>query len=557
MPVQANRFTPFPDKATNLGVIDLLDLENKDPLSAEMNGEDGATPTDSEALGMCTGDSSDIDSSLDPDAPPGKDPGSENVTGEETRNTLDGNTSFTKMSDKLTGTQISRITDNPSIASSLVASSSPKCNTKLAGNSSGGSRKPIPPTMGCNGTIKPIKSSCGTEGKSSKRLDYIKDAINKVSGLKYPVEIEKLDTIIKSVTALSKLGYSNGLCGVFPALSSVTENVGAINHALGDVISDANMNAMTDAFNDIGNVANKMNALSKYPAAIKDSLKNFKIPTNIKDLNVKDFYDRYKSATGLIAGIPSVLEETVSSEPKETINSDISMSSSIARNTTPFAPPGTNSTGYYDLDSPVSSDNTDILIASKPYSFSSPEYPSSKADFDNYDFNNSESVYKTTDNNSDPVISVSSDTGLRNEAADRSFLNSDVYYGEKYNTETDNTVVNTSSTNTAGVTGVYDKLQNKEQLSKEDYAVVNAAANSADTKRAQGSPLSNEDNMAWNARSGLPPSDNDEYEWVERPMTDAEMEDRQRRGVPVIGLFPVVNERVKKINTKTSEFGYK
>lgn len=251
--------------------------------------------------------------------------------------------------------------DNP-IVQSAFGKLSGSCKNKALGK--GGLGKPYDANINCNGKKRQANAGSCNSGE-------LGNVLNKLTNGNYQSEYSDLNRNLKNLVALSSYGYEMNMCGVFGALSG-SLNKDVLSRASGALLGQLASDKNTLGILDLAGASAGLHTLLEYPKGIKDSLTNFKIPSEVLDSGKMDLGERFTGAMTLFKNNWNRSEEDnlISLASVESFNSQLDESLSCSRLGNSFT--------ENDLD--VIFDDDDSVFSSA-YSSITPSFTKNNKDF--------------------------------------------------------------------------------------------------------------------------------------------------------------------------------
>ena len=161
-----------------------------------------------------------------------------------------------------------------------------KCSNKGLGYGTPG--KPFDLSMNCGAGDISLGQSGGKAGCDAGSFN---DLLNKLTGGGYNASFKDLNSLLKSLMALSGYGYNLGMCGVFNALSQgMPKDI--LSRASGGLLSLLGSSGNTNGFLDVAKSSVGLTPLLTNPDSIRGFFDNFKKPSNVKESNLTNLADR-------------------------------------------------------------------------------------------------------------------------------------------------------------------------------------------------------------------------------------------------------------------------
>lgn len=161
-----------------------------------------------------------------------------------------------------------------------------KCSNKGLGYGTPG--KPYDLSMNCGAGDISLGQSGGKAGCDAGSFN---DLLNKLTGGGYNASFKDLNSLLKSLMALSGYGYNLGMCGVFNALSQgMPKDV--LSRASGGLLSLLGSSGNTNGFLDVAKSSIGLTPLLTNPDSIRGFFDNFKKPSNVKETNLSNLAER-------------------------------------------------------------------------------------------------------------------------------------------------------------------------------------------------------------------------------------------------------------------------
>ncbi len=161
-----------------------------------------------------------------------------------------------------------------------------KCSNKGLGYGTPG--KPFDLSMNCGAGDISLGQSGGKAGCDAGSFN---DLLNKLTGGGYNASFKDLNSLLKSLMALSGYGYNLGMCGVFNALSQgMPKDI--LSRASGGLLSLLGSSGNTNGFLDVAKSSVGLTPLLTNPDSIRGFFDNFKKPSNVKESSLANLADR-------------------------------------------------------------------------------------------------------------------------------------------------------------------------------------------------------------------------------------------------------------------------
>ena len=195
-------------------------------------------------------------------------------------------TDLTSLPNEVLGDFLSSITGGDLGLQKSLKSMLNKCSNKGLGYGTPG--KPYDLSMNCGAGDISLGQSGGKAGCDAGSFN---DLLNKLTDGGYNASFKDLNSLLKSLMALSGYGYNLGMCGVFNALSQgMPKDI--LSRASGGLLSLLGSSGNTNGFLDVAKSSVGLTPLLTNPDSIKGFFDNFKKPSNVKESNLPNLADR-------------------------------------------------------------------------------------------------------------------------------------------------------------------------------------------------------------------------------------------------------------------------
>lgn len=191
----------------------------------------------------------------------------------------------------------------------------PKCQTKGLASVDIGKRYDT--DIDCGGKKrKGSKNGCNS-------AEY-GDVLNKLTDGQYAANHKDLNSALQNLVSLSKFGYDMNLCGVFSALAGDLDK-SVLSRASGSIMSYLATSGNVLGMFDIAGAAAGLNSTIENPGIIKDFVTNFKIPSELKGIELASIAERAKASLELVSETWSKSEwdDMLSVASTESYNADV------------------------------------------------------------------------------------------------------------------------------------------------------------------------------------------------------------------------------------------
>lgn len=204
---------------------------------------------------------------------------------------------LTKISTKDIDNAVRELIPDHPLAQAAFNKLSSSCKNKALNK--GGLGKPYDADMNCNGKSRKANSgSCNSGGLSN--------VLGKLTGGAYNSVYSDLNKGLSSILSLASYGYKMNMCGVFGALSgSIGSDLlgglgkNLLSRASGGLLGELSAAKNTFGILDLAGASAGLHTLLEYPKGIVDSLTNFKIPEDIREIAQEEFGERFTGAMEL------------------------------------------------------------------------------------------------------------------------------------------------------------------------------------------------------------------------------------------------------------------